>query len=464
MKKLGLYLVLGVLLAITFANVWQPKKAHAESGGEIMFLLDASSSMLAKDGTATTRIDKAKSALSQTISSLPADVKVGLRVYGSQVPDTNKTAGCVDSRLVSAPAANNAANINSALSSIQAKGWTLMGKALQDVQGDFAGSGPKTVILLSDGIDTCSPPDACEVAKNLAAQGTSIKVNTLGLLVNNDARNQLTCIAGNSGGDYFDINSIDRLQATLASLTAREVSLFTATGVAVKGTLRNEESPVLLANTNYTDTIVVPQELFYGFEALPKQKITFTVKAVGRDTALGSADFMQVTSYNRETSERIGNASVAQARFGVSDPTTAVYKIDLSTSLGKDITKPTLIAFKVAINPNSTSNVTGANVPLEIKITTEGGVAPNNKTAAGTNSEATSDKGSSTLTTVLLTLLGVAVLAAIAYGLKRWMDRRRQATPVQPQATMPNEAMGSSDVQDSSESSTTSSRGPDTPR
>jgi hypothetical protein len=437
---MGLYLILGAFLAISSANVWQPKKAQAaESGGEIMFLLDASSSMLAKDGTSTTRIDKAKSALTQTINSLPADTKVGLRVYGSQVPDTNKSAGCVDTRLVSAPAANNAAKITSSLSSIQAKGWTLMGKSLQDVQGDFSGSGPKTVILLSDGIDTCSPPDACEVAKNLAAQGTKIRVNTLGLLVSNDARNQLTCIAQNSGGDYFDINSLDRLQSTLQSLTAREVSLFTTQGTPIKGTLRIGDAPLMLANTSYTDTIIVPQELYYAFEALPNQKITLTVTAVGRDTNLGYADFLNTTGYIKETSERVGSNTKSGQFFKTADNVVSIYKMNTGKTLSFDgLTKPTLVAFKVAIDPNPTSHVDGTSVPLELKITTEGGVAPNNKSVDTTKNAATSDEGSSTLVTVLLTLLGVVVLAAAAYGLKRWMDHRRQAsaapTALQPQA------------------------------
>jgi len=399
----------------------------AESNGEIMFILDASSSMLAKDGTNTTRIDKAKSALKQTISTLPADTKVGLRVYGSRQSDdvSNKTAGCQDSVLVSRPATNNAAAITAAVDGIQSKGWTLMGKSLQDIQNDFTGTGSKTVILLSDGIDTCTPPDACEVAKNLTSNGVNIKVNTLGLLVNDQARAQLTCIAKNSGGDYYDINTIDRLQSTLNSLTAREVSLFTTDGTPIKGTLRIEQAPLMLSNTFYKDTITIPQELYYGFEALPKQKITITVKAVGRDTQLRNVDFLQVGGFNQDTAESLTPVIKYQSsRFGVSDPTTATYKVDTAKA---KITKPTMIAFKVMIDPNGTSKVDGTTVPLEIRVTTEGGTAPNNKTTDDSTKEAAADKDESPSVPVIvgLTLLGVAIAGGVAFGVKKLLERRK---------------------------------------
>lgn len=438
MKKLALVLV-ATFTALIAISGFAPYTAQAESNGEIMFMLDASSSMLAKDGTSTTRIDKAKNALRQTISSLPSDTKVGLRVYGSQQSDanSNKSAGCIDSRLVSAPAANNAANLTAAINSIQAKGWTLMGKSLQDVQKDFTGSGPKTVILLSDGIDTCSPPAACEVAKNLSSNGVDIKVNTLGLLVNDQARSQLGCIAQNSGGNYYDINSLDRLQATLNSLAAREVSLFTAQGTPIKGSLRIEQAPLMLGDTFYTDTITVPQELYYGFEALPKQKITITLKAIGRDTPLRNFDFLVLGGYYQDTAEKLRPFATSQAFR--SDVTTAVYKVDTTK---EKITKPTLFAFKVAIDPNNTSNVDGTAVPLEIKVATEGGVAPNNQIAStnqGDSTSASDNKPMSPLVIVLLTLLGVAVVAAIAYTIKRIVTQRRAKASVVNEPTSPTD-------------------------
>lgn len=426
MKKFISFGIAAVFMSVALLNGIHLKRAAAADTGEIMFIMDASSSMLDKDGGSTTRIDKAKTALKQTLSSISPDVKVGLRVYGSQVPDTDKAAGCQDSKLITRPTANGGAAISAALDGIQAKGWTLMGKSLQDVQSDFSGSGPKTVILLSDGIDTCAPPDACEVAKTLSASGTKIKVDTLGLLVNNSARSQLTCIAQGSGGDYFDINSIDRLQDTLKALTAREVNLFTAQGVPIKGTLRSDEAPVMLANTRYTDTLQIPQVLYYGFEALPNQKITMNVKLVAHDSGLDGFDFLHVTPYVRETGQQIGYATFTQISFGGSDPRMAVLTLDTS-KFTDDISKPTLIAFQIEPLPSKSSKGIGANIPLELKITTEGGTAPNNKTPVADTAQQTGggnkNGGPSTLTTVLFTLLGVVIIAAGAYIVKRFLQK-----------------------------------------
>jgi hypothetical protein len=427
-KKLLHFGIIGVLLSALTVNIIQPQMAAAaDEAGEIMFILDASGSMLATDGGSATRFDKAKAALKQVVGDFGAKTKVGLRVYGSQTNNIDSAAGCQDSRLISAPAANNAGAITSALDNIGAQGFTLMGKSLQDTQADFKGTGPKTIILLSDGIDVCTPPDACEVAKSLSAGGTKVKINTLGLVVDNAARDQLKCIAQGGGGDYFDINNLDRLQSTLNSLAAREVSLFTAAGTPIKGTLRVDDAPTMLGNTSYIDTITVPQELYYGFDALPKQKITVTVKAVGRDTGLNNFDFLKVGGLNKTTGKDLKTVKFESARFGVNDPTTAVYELDTEKV---KITEPTQIAFRVTIDPNNTSNVDGTNVPLEIKVTTEGGEEPDNKKTDDKSADAAAgdaDNGPSTWMIVGLTLLAVAVLAAAAYAVKRFVIDKRRA-------------------------------------
>ena len=53
----------------------------------------------------------------------------------------------------------------------------------------------RRIVLITDGEDTCAPPDPCEVARELAAQGTSLVVDTLGLVPDEKVRKQLICIA-----------------------------------------------------------------------------------------------------------------------------------------------------------------------------------------------------------------------------------------------------------------------------
>ncbi len=443
---LSLYAAIAVFSAVP---------VEAAPAGQLMFILDASSSMLAKDGTATTRIDKAKDALTKTLATLPDDMQVGLRVYGSQVPDTNKVQGCQDSKLIARPAAGNKQALTAAVNDVKAKGWTLMGKSLQDVQQDFSGEGPKTVILLSDGIDTCAPPAACEVAKSLSANGVKIKVNTLGLLVDANARSQLSCIAENSGGNYYDVNDIGSLQRTLAALTAKEVSLFTASGVPIKGNLRMEDAPTVLGGTRYTDNLTLPQELYYELEALPKQNLVFTVKAISRNTRLDNTDALRLATYLQDTGEQLNSVpfSYSYKAFGKgSDVVTATHNLDiggLSVSMKDRFAKPQRIVLKVWVAQanKSSGDADGTVLPLEISVTATGGIAPNNATpAADKTAQAAGSKTSGTpspLMIVLMTLGAVAavgVLADLAYMM--WRKKRVQQPPAQPSTTGVNPVDG----------------------
>jgi Mg-chelatase subunit ChlD len=341
---------------------------------EVMFVLDASSSMLATDGGSETRIERAKSALVSSIKSLPDNQRVGVRVYGSVIPDTDKTTSCQDSLLLSAPISGDRASIIGKVNDVQAKGWTLMARALNDVKSDFTGEGSKTVILLSDGVDTCDPAQTCEVAKNMTVAGTKISVNTLGLVVSDEARSQLQCIAQNSGGTYYDVNDLNRLQKALVSLTSKAVSLFDGEGTPVEGTADIQEAPALVSETLYTDVLSGDEVRYYGFDSLPKQKITVTVKAADNADALGMTNYLGVRGFVKQDGSRLSTTGIygESERFNKgADIVTTVYSIDTEQ---QKIDKPQAIAFSVSVRGNK------SDVPVQITIATEGGVAPNNKT------------------------------------------------------------------------------------
>lgn len=394
-------------------------------GGQILFILDASSSMLAKDGGSTTRIDKAKQALKQTMANVPEGTQAGLRVYGATVPDNDKQNGCVDTQLAVAPAANNTAKINAALDNIEAKGWTLMGKALQESQNDFKGEGPKTIVLLSDGIDTCSPPDACEVAKSLAVNGTQVKVNTLGLLVDNAAKNQLTCISGASGGQYYDVNSTDKLAAALAEITAKEVELFQTQGIPIDGNLRMDSAPEMLPDTLYKDELTVPQTLYYGIPVVEHRKVTVTIKGVDTGDQLSRLDYLQLRAYDAKTGETFNTITGDSERFATGpDVSTVSYEYDTDES---GLTEGDVVAIGVSMRSGLED---GAVVPLEINYTSERNAnAPTEEEEAAAAATETTDEGSmSPLMIVLLTLLSVALLAGAAFAGYKFYQKRKAAS------------------------------------
>jgi Ca-activated chloride channel family protein len=114
-------------------------------------------------------------------------------------------------------------------------GFTPIGHALALAARDLPADGPRTIVLVSDGEDTCTPPDPCEVARNLRAQGVAVKVETVGLLLEGPkARGQLQCIARATGGSYRDVSSVADLASSLVDISSRAARGVT-TGSGSKG-------------------------------------------------------------------------------------------------------------------------------------------------------------------------------------------------------------------------------------
>jgi hypothetical protein len=168
----------------------------------VEIILDASGSMNARLPEGPTRIDAARASLEGVVQALPPEVTVGLRLYGSQSPKSEKN--CRDS-LLAVPfgsAATAGPETIAAARSAKAQGYTpiafVLGLALQDFP---APEGDRVVVLVSDGKETCEG-DPCAAAKPLADAG--ITVHSVGFVVDSAAREQLKCIARATGGQYFD--------------------------------------------------------------------------------------------------------------------------------------------------------------------------------------------------------------------------------------------------------------------
>ncbi|WP_127782286.1 VWA domain-containing protein [Rhodococcus sp. X156] len=176
--------VLAALLTSTLGQLPMapPAGAQGATGPAALVVLDVSGSMAAPGQGGAALIEQARTAVSSTVAALPAGSQVGLRVYGSTVgsEESNKAAGCQDSRLLVPVGPVNPAAINAALGSVQPSGWTPIGLALQQGAKDLPSTGPRTIVLVSDGLDTCAPPDPCEVARQLSADGVPVTVEAIG--------------------------------------------------------------------------------------------------------------------------------------------------------------------------------------------------------------------------------------------------------------------------------------------
>ncbi|WP_330254646.1 VWA domain-containing protein [Nocardia sp. NBC_00565] len=231
-----------------------------------MLILDASGSMQRPD-PAGTMMDAAKSAVRSFVGTAPAESKVGLTVYGTSTGNTEaeKTSGCRDVQVLHKPETLDRTALTSAVDGIKASGWTPMGTALRQAAGTLPKSGPRSIVLVSDGDDTCSPPDPCEVARELKQQGLDLVVHAIGFAVDAKARAQLTCMAQATGGTYSDAADGPALERTLPRVSSAALRNYKAVGTPITGTGKYDTAPVATPG-QYLDTLGQKEKRYWAVD------------------------------------------------------------------------------------------------------------------------------------------------------------------------------------------------------
>src|SRR6478752_9011929 len=222
----------------------------------VMIVLDASGSMNQADAPGP-RIDAAKTAVTGLIDSLPAQAQVGLQVYGTATgsTDAEKAAGCADIKTLVPVGPLDAAALKSQIGTVTASGYTPIGNALRAAADALPNEGPRSIVLVSDGEDTCAPPAPCDVARELKQQGIDLVVHTVGFKVDATAREQLSCIATATGGTYSDADDAAQLNAALETKVDYAVTGYTLQGTPVTGAEQPSEQAPLLTPGQYVDTL-----------------------------------------------------------------------------------------------------------------------------------------------------------------------------------------------------------------
>ena len=182
----------------------------------VLIVFDASGSMEDKIRDET-KIHIAKRVLEDVLLKVDSGVNIGLRAYGLKEPIGNPEADCTDSRLLVFPDTNNRRTIISEIYKVLPKGFTpITYSLLQAVRDLTPYKGEKSIILISDGLETCGG-DPCELAHEINLQNIDLKIDVVGFGVQDDwqAQEQLMCIALNTMGRYFSANSAEELTTGL---------------------------------------------------------------------------------------------------------------------------------------------------------------------------------------------------------------------------------------------------------
>ncbi|MEV7391211.1 MULTISPECIES: VWA domain-containing protein [unclassified Streptomyces] len=277
------------LLAALASGIAFPGQAVADetddqAAPKVELVLDVSGSMRTADIDGGTRMAAAKQAFDEVLDATPEGVQLGIRTLGANYHGNDRKVGCKDTAQLYPVSTLDRTEAKTAVATLQPTGWTPIGpallKAADDLQG---GDGTRRIVLISDGEDTCPPLDPCEVAREIAAKGVGLTIDTLGLVPDAKTRDQLSCIADATGGTYTSVQHKEELTDRVGQLVHRAADPV-VTPVATEGTDQCSSAPALKSGL-YTDREEFGQQRWYKVDVNPGQELRASV-SVAADRAV----------------------------------------------------------------------------------------------------------------------------------------------------------------------------------
>lgn len=202
-------------LALGFATL--ANTALADDGGtkRAILILDASGSMWGQiDGVA--KIDIARKAVAAIIGEIDADLHLGLMAYGHR-----KRGDCSDIELLIPPGPLDKEAMIRQVDSITPRGRTPLAASLvQAAETLRHGESKATVILISDGIETCGM-DPCEAVAELKKNGLDLTAHVIGFDLADDEQAAIRCIADVTGGEFVAATDAASLGGALSAVMTK---------------------------------------------------------------------------------------------------------------------------------------------------------------------------------------------------------------------------------------------------
>jgi hypothetical protein len=223
--------VLSMLVAVVPPPTVQPAAAQESTPAagnqagtqvNVELMLDSSGSMADETNTGETRIDAAKSVLTDVIAAIPSDrpeINVGFRVFGHKGNNTQagKQESCQSSDLTVPIQGVDKEALQGQVDDYAPVGWTPIGLSLQRANDDFpvaSDTVKNAIVLVTDGLETCDA-DPCAIATSLKQGNKQITIYVVGLGLNEDELRITSCIAENSGGRIVGAQNAAELSAAL---------------------------------------------------------------------------------------------------------------------------------------------------------------------------------------------------------------------------------------------------------
>ncbi|REJ82224.1 MAG: VWA domain-containing protein [Acidobacteria bacterium] len=225
-------LIVSVVLSLVLPATMIGQVGSDGSSDDLIFILDASGSMWGQV-KGKNKIVIARETFAELVGELDARRRVGLVAYGHR-----REGDCSDIERLVEVSPLDRERLVATVNAVQPKGMTPLaasiGQALDQVrQADR----PTTVVLLTDGLETCDA-DPCATVRTAREAGLPFLLHVIGFDVAEDDAVQLACTAQASGGLFLPAGDQEQLAAALAS--AVQTTVGEATAALVVGARAND--------------------------------------------------------------------------------------------------------------------------------------------------------------------------------------------------------------------------------
>ncbi|TCT41848.1 vWA domain-containing protein [Martelella mediterranea] len=187
--------------------------APVRAADDVVIVYDASGSMWGQiDGTS--KIEIARDVLGDLVGKWDDGTNLGLVAYGHR-----RQGDCLDIETMIPPGPLDKTSFIKTVNSIKPVGKTPISASVQQAADLLSyRDNPATVVLISDGVETCNA-DPCALSAQLAKQGVKFTAHVVGFDLKKDENANLSCIAENTGGMFVSASNAAELNDALTQVT-----------------------------------------------------------------------------------------------------------------------------------------------------------------------------------------------------------------------------------------------------
>jgi Ca-activated chloride channel family protein len=239
------------IAAISFALLGLAPIA-ASAADDVMIVYDGSNSMWGQiEGVS--KIEIAREVMAGFVETWPQSTNLGLLAYGHR-----QEGDCTDIELMVEPGPVEKDAFLQAINSITPRGRTPLTAAVAQA-AEFLSyrDNPATVVLVSDGVETCQA-DPCALAAQLERQGVAFTAHVIGFDLSREEHEQLACIAENTGGIFVPAENADELRTAMTQVQ---------TAIESEPAVEPEPEPEPVAEPETSEqTVSAPATVTFGTE------------------------------------------------------------------------------------------------------------------------------------------------------------------------------------------------------